>query len=313
MARGEGLKCCKTAYLRAAGETRRKEAELTYDARLAEIGRLVRVGKYTGRRNPMKHRCLVHGEIHEAVAGNCLVGRGLACCGRQARFDRAEKQKAESKKKYQQRLASIGRAECLEEYIDVTTPILHRCLLHGELNYAKPKDLINGSGLACCRDNGSDSIDHALSGTYRFANVEASSLYVYRLANHPGYLKPGIAKDCEARAGKEYGPQVCSWERDHRTFVFLPEQVLLKATRLAAHCPSALAGWRGATELRRMDAGALVTMAQELMDELDGYANPWEFAIAHGLLTPAQEKRARVLIRFGVISEADLASAETVT
>ena len=36
----------------------------------------------------------------------------------------------------------------------------------------------------------------------------------------------------------------------------------------------------------------------------------WEFAIAHGLLTPAQEKRARVLIQAGVISEAELALVE---
>lgn len=312
VARGEGLKCCKKAYLNEAGETRRKEAELTYDRRLAQIGRVVRVGKYTGRRDSLKHKCLIHGEVHEAVAGNCLVGRGLACCGRQARLDRAEKQKAKFSKEYPQRLASIGRVECLEEYIDATTPILHRCLLHGELSCARPKDLLHGSGLACCRDNGSDSIEHALAGTNRFSKAEASSLYVYELINHSGFLKPGIARNCEARADAEYGPQVCSWERDHRTLVFLPEQVLLRATRLVAYCPSALAGWRGATEVRRMEADALVDMSQELMDELDSCANPWEFAIAHGLLTPAQEKRAQVLIRAGVTSEAELASVGVV-
>ena len=55
-----------------------------------------------------------------------------------------------------------------------------------------------------------------------------------------------------------------------------------------------------------MEADALVAMAQELMDEIDACTNPWEFAITHGLLTPAQEKRAQVLIRAGVVSEAEL-------
>ena len=43
------------------------------------------------------------------------------------------------------------------------------------------------------------------------------------------------------------------------------------------------------------------------MDEMDSCANPWEFAIAHGLLTPAQEKHAKELIRAGVLSEAEIA------
>lgn len=290
----------------------RKKTREEHVAELAIHGRVELVGDYVNAKTKTLYRCLEHGEVHEALPNNLQQGGGLACCKRLPRESWNRQQFESAEKDYDAVLLRGGRLLRIGEYRGCGSPTEHLCLLHGEIRLATPSNCRKGRGLLCCKlaEAGTDTVDGALAGTHRFTKAEETSLYIYELANHPGYLKPGIAKDCDERADKEYGPQVCSWEREHRTFVFLPEQVLLKATRLVAHYPSALAGWDGFTEVRRIDADALVPMAQELMDELDSCANPWEFAIAHGLLTPAQEKRARVLIRAGVLSEAELASVE---
>jgi hypothetical protein len=309
---GQGLICCRVAAREKTSARWIEEAASGYDARLAVHGKVLRLEPYAGMKTPILHRCLIHGEEHRAVPGQCLAGHGLKCCGIAVSKDTGAKRFEVSAISYDAELASFGKVERLEDYAGSHTPILHRCLIHREEHKSFPSDCRRGGGLKCCQRAAFsvDSIDFALEGSKRYEKAEETSLYIYELENHPGYLKPGIAKDLDFRSrcsNGEYGDLVAEWRRDLRLHVYLPEQVLLRATRLLAHCPPGLAGWVGATEVRRIDADALVGMAQELMDELDSCANPWEFAIAHGLLTPEQEKRAWVLIRAGVVSEAELA------
>jgi hypothetical protein len=51
---------------------------------------------------------------------------------------------------YERRLAVHKKAVCLEPYKNGTTKILHRCLIHGEIHLAIPRDVASGHGLACC-------------------------------------------------------------------------------------------------------------------------------------------------------------------
>ena len=308
---GTGLKCCRLAGIKKSATRSTAAAAGRYDEEIAAHGKVERIEPFVESGIAILHRCLIHGEEHEARPSACRRGHGLKCCWRSKNLETQLRRTKEAASTYDAALASFGLLERLEAYAGARTPILHRCLIHGEEQMASPTNCRRGKGLGCCRRAAftTDSIDCALAGSGRYEGGEAVSLYIFEMANHPGYVKPGIAIDIEFRArcsGGQYGDLVAAWSRERRLNVYLPEQVLLKATRLVAHCPPALRSWVGATEVRRMEADALVAMAQELMDEIDACTNPWEFAIAHGLLTPAQEKRAQVLIRAGVVSEAEL-------
>ena len=308
---GNGLRCCKLAGIKKATTRSTAEAAGRYDEEIAAHGKVKRLAPYIQSNAPILHRCLIHGEEHLALPSTCRHGHGLQCCLNSKRAETIEKQRLNAAATYDADLASFGFMVRLEPYVKAHTPILHRCLLHGEEQLALPTNCRKGRKLGCCRRAvfGTDTLDNALAGTHRFETCCQTSLYVYSLSEHAGYLKPGIAKNSELRAScsqGQYGVLHAEWPRPHRTLVYLPEQVLLRATRLMAHCPPALKGWPGETEVRRIEADALVAMAQELMDEIDACTNPWEFAIAHGLLNPTQEKRAQALIHAGVVSEAAL-------
>jgi hypothetical protein len=292
---GGTLPCCAS---------NRKKTREEHVAAIAALETVELVGSYNGSNAKTLYRCLRHNEKHLSRPSVVLKGHGLNCCSR-ARVGEAHSNFVNARAGYDQKLAKIGKVIRVGEYKGARKWMAHRCLQHGEVHEGLPTNLLRGHSLVCCREVG-DSFERALSGTSRFSQSETSSLYIYELLNHQGYLKPGISNNCDKRADTEYGAFVSAWERYHRTLVYLPEQVLLKATRLMAHCPPALKGWPGETEVRRIEADALVAMAQELMDEIDACTNPWEFAIAHGLLTPTQEKRAQALIRAGVVSEAEL-------
>lgn len=51
---------------------------------------------------------------------------------------------------YDQKLARFGKALRLDKYVNQSTPILHRCLIHGEEHLARPGDLSLGHGMKCC-------------------------------------------------------------------------------------------------------------------------------------------------------------------
>jgi hypothetical protein len=69
---------------------------------------------------------------------------------------------------YDRKLAVIGKVQRVEPYMGSVVPILHRCLAHGETHRARPGDLLNGHGIHCCGNGGS--------------NARAASVYDERLA-----------------------------------------------------------------------------------------------------------------------------------
>ena len=136
----------------------------------------------------------------------------------------------------------------------------HECVL---------SDAISGRTRSCgCLIAGEDSIERWLDGTFRVAH-DPNEFYVFTLANYPGFLKPGIARDVKERADHEYGEQLLSIQM-RRIDTWLLEQATLHETRRFNRCPRQLAirNWHGMTEVRRMDADDLIAIASTLHDQL---------------------------------------------
>ena len=286
---GKGLACCRAANAkragRALGAARNAEAAKSYDAAIE--GRLQRLAPYVDCDTPILHRCLLHGEEHEARPTNLRSGQGLICCKQAAIQTNATFQKGKSASRYEGAIA--GRLELLEEYKGAHIPVLHRCLIHGEKHLQAPTRGSRG-GLVCCRQAGTDTLTQAVTGTARFTKQEVTSLYVFELLNHPGFVKLGIAQDVDDRADEEYCAMAAEWVRPNRVEAFLLELAAKQATQLMAKCPAALAGWVGYTEVRQMPSGALVALMQELVDAMDAAESPWHFALANIRLTKAERK-----------------------
>jgi hypothetical protein len=136
--KGAGLSCCNISKIR------NEEASGKYDDTLASIGKAERLEPYINNRTPIKHKCLVHNEVHLARPCQVIKGIGLNCCKRNP------DSKAKAKETYDERLAKIGRVERLEEYVDADHKILHRCIEHREEHLASPRIVLSGKGLACC-------------------------------------------------------------------------------------------------------------------------------------------------------------------
>ena len=58
---------------------------------------------------------------------------------------------AKAKANYDKTLEKYGRVIRLQEWVDSRTPILHRCLRHGEEHMTAPVNLQRGQGLKCCK------------------------------------------------------------------------------------------------------------------------------------------------------------------
>ena len=128
----------------------RQQTDAEYRARLAEIGKVEALEPYIMSRTPILHRCLVHGVELKAHPNNVLKGQGLRCCSVAAARERAAEKSEECRREYKAAVEKHGRVIVVGEYIDSKTPLLHRCVKHGEEFYVLPRRFESGSGLACC-------------------------------------------------------------------------------------------------------------------------------------------------------------------
>jgi DNA-binding CsgD family transcriptional regulator len=136
-----------------------------------------------------------------------------------------------------------------------------------------------------------DDVEGLLSGKLRQIDQHAE-FYVYELANHAGYCKPGVdatgRRATSTEAAGEYGEQGLSIPGIRRD-VWLLEQAVLHETRAHRDCPEDLATrrWRGWTEVRKMPADDLCTIAINLHEQLLELGC-WEFAARYVPMTAAQ-------------------------
>ena len=154
--------------------------------------RLERLEPYAGANTPILHRCIEHGEKHPCSPTQALQGCGLRCCLLAAIRDRSDRKQAAAAARYDDRLAALAKLQRLESYRDSRTPILHRCLEHGEVFILKPDHALNGHGLRCCklaavRESGA-RLQSAAADVYDARLAEVS--YLQRLEPYVGNRTP---------------------------------------------------------------------------------------------------------------------------
>jgi hypothetical protein len=137
---------------------------------------------YKSAHHPILHRCLIHGEEYLCTPSNAKKGQGLQCCRREhARSNTYgaipnTHRHAAAAATYAKRLAAIGKLIALESYpSNAHTPILHKCLVHGEVHLQRPANAVRGYGLKCCQFTG-------IKINARRSKSEASAAYDAKLA-----------------------------------------------------------------------------------------------------------------------------------
>jgi len=299
VAQGHGLQCCLVNQKR--GESQRLLAKQSFDKKLAKRwgGKLKRVGEYVRSQTAILFECTVHDEVHLAQPANVLYFGGLVCCRNASAADRSEEKRLEAKGRYDAELALRGKVERVGEYITALTPVLHRCLVHNEVHFKTPNGCLqnrdNWGGLRCCKPKGGDSIGEAMACQGDFSVDVETYFYVFLMDNFSDHLKPGIAKDLEARADDEYGELEQAWLRSSRHEAFFVEQALLVDTLKWAHIPDELSEWAGRTELRKMELDLLIEKCEFFNQKMDELGR-WEFALEFLMLPPALTRKCRSLL-----------------
>jgi len=271
---GKGLHCCLVAARKAEGLRRRNNAAAKYDADLAKIGKLERIEEYKTASIPIMHRCLNHGLEKAITPNNALRGKGLSCC-QYAATQGANLLKSETQRKsYDSALARHGLLRRIDQYIDATTPIRHRCLIHGYEDFQLPSHARNGRGLKCCRNAS------AQRAATRRKNI-AAKLYDRRLAEYGRIVR------IEEYMGRQK-------KILHRCILHSEEHLIDPGNALQGKglpCCSAGAGWD--TLQRVLDELGLAT-AQESPCTIYIYAikdNPGLFKIGIAVNPPHRAKQ----------------------
>lgn len=135
-----------TGCPRCAGNERYGHEE--YVKRVSEINPDIEVvGEYINNCTPILHRCKIDG--HEWMARPNQILRGIGCplCGAEKSADKRKK----THEQYVKDVEEINQGiEVVDEYIDDTTKILHKCKLDGYEWMAKPNNILHGKGCPRC-------------------------------------------------------------------------------------------------------------------------------------------------------------------
>lgn len=279
--RGCGLRCCKLSADRANGDRRQAEAAESYDAKLSALGKLVRLEPYLDSRTPIMHRCLYHKEEHRCTPNMALSGKGLRCCKQAADQATYTSKIAAAAASYDDKLAEIGKLERQEPYAGRHTPILHRCLLHGEEHLCSPHQTLQGCGLRCCGGLPS-SLLSLIWREHGPELLESCQFYAYTVSGNSGLVKPGIARNHARRAADIssrglYGELLAVWDMPTRREALLVEGAILRDPAILRPAePTELLGLRGGGEVRQIDGDALVAHAQSLVDSITNHTGPWQ-------------------------------------
>jgi hypothetical protein len=286
--RGSGLNCCRGDFLsrgpKANGARSKAAAATAYDGKLSTIGKLKRLEPYAGADTPILHRCLKHKEDHKTRPSGALRGQGLKCCHLVSSRTTAERRKTKASDAYDPMLHQIGKLQRLEPYRDSKTPILHRCLEHGEKHKTTPGRAMKGGGLKCCQREGAkgSTLPSLIFTPGLYESSGPCHFYIYSIPSRPNLVKPGISNNFRRRAsdGRSrglYGDLVAVWDLPTRRDALLIEGAILRDQSIPA--PSDLGDLAlidGFSEVRRISPDALASHAQALIDSLAAHDGPWQ-------------------------------------
>lgn len=237
-----------------------------YESRLAVFGKAVCLESYQGNNVKIKHKCLIHEEIHLAIPGDLLNGHGMSCCSLN------HSNRVAAKARYDERLKKIGIATRIEEYQSRRKPILHRCIIHGTKFLQEPRRALEGRLPPCCSKLSRGSIYHMLLAPERWSKHAPCNVYIFSMARFKGLVKIGIAIKLGQRSSDpEYGDFVSCWQRDNRFEAYLIEQAVLQDQSLEAYAPDVLreTPWAGWTEIRKCSNPEAVKVVQFYVDKMN--------------------------------------------
>ena len=285
---GQGLDCCRRAANAKRIEEMRQKAAREYDAKIAEIGKVIRLEPYILSGTPILHRCLSHGEEQKSTPDTILAGSGLACCLLEARRATQRRRNREAADRYDGRLALIGRLVRVDPYINNSTPILHRCLDHDEVHPIPPNNALQGAGIKCCRRGGWDCLQSLLTGNdLRLVMNEPTFVYIFDVPGIAGWVKPGISNNPKLRSRNPmsegiYGELLASWELPDRTSAILIEEAVLRDPAIPKPDDlGELFDAHGSKEIRVIEQTDLINRIQFLVDSLLEHDGPWQAWALH--------------------------------
>lgn len=140
-------------------------------------------------------------------------------------------------------------------------------------------NLLTGQSRSCgclqpeqaAKHSGDCNVERWVDGTFKFPE-RSSYFYIYELKNYRGFCKPGIALDIKQRRGQGHGQygELFDYIELPRIDAWLLEQAVLHQTSADAFCPLELelARWGGYTEVRRLEAVKVFSLAIQLHEQL---------------------------------------------
>lgn len=199
-------------------------------------------------------------------------------------------------KRHKENLAIFGKAELVGKYLGDRIKSKYRCLLHNQVHFAIPTNMVKGRGLPCCkRDIGWDSLEAIIDGSFRAPNQKCL-LYIFRLKRFPSLIKLGIASHIDRRPDEEYGDLIRTWTFNKRVDAALVEISIKQYSINYSVVPDDLINWAGRTEIRSVDPNILIIRVQLLVEELSKLGR-WKFALKYISMSNKHRTKAEEMIQ----------------
>lgn len=105
------------------------------------------VSSYIDAKTPILHKCLLHNIEWKTAPSNVLQGQGCELCGR----EKIRKKNNKTHEEYVSEIRIINpNIIALDKYINVNTPILHKCLIDNYEWYTAPANILYNNGCPKC-------------------------------------------------------------------------------------------------------------------------------------------------------------------
>lgn len=181
---------------KCANEKRHKAMSGTHEEYVKEVERINRdiivLGIYVNARTPILHKCKI--DEYEWVTSPDHILRGHGCPKCVGNIKKTHKE-------YVQELSSINpNIEVIGNYINASTPIEHKCLIHNIEWKIRPNDALYGKGCPFCGIEKSGSFRLKTHAQYveelKMANKNIIAIESYNGANTP-ILHKCLIDGCE--------------------------------------------------------------------------------------------------------------------
>lgn len=147
----------------------------THESYVAEVSavnpNIIVVGRYQNAHTPIKHYCIEHDIIWDALPTNILRGHGCCICGNNTK---------KTQEQYVNEVANINPLiEVIGTYINARTPVLHRCKVDGHIWPAVPYVILRGDGCPKCAGNAKRTTEEYINELARInLNIEVLEEYI---------------------------------------------------------------------------------------------------------------------------------------